>query len=294
MQTISDAELVAECRQGNKDAFGFLVDKYKGAVYALAYHRVRNAADAEDIAQEAFLLAYRRLPSLRNPHCFAGWLYTTTVHCAISWLRKRARSDQHMECLEHKDSPGLISVAEEAFRHRQLQESIQDAIETLADSQRLPILLHYLGGLSTKETAQFLGISHGSVRVRLHRARQQLRKEFIEMPEPIPAVLRLDAEFTIRLMERLQSLRFHKPIPVMPPVTIISASLLSLLFLVASLIGLPHWMNLSPAQFGVNKPIQVELMAAEVSAQEQNAQLSTEMPTPSPDASAAVLQFSDL
>jgi len=78
---LRDDLLVNKCLAGDRDAFGVLVDKYKDAVYGLVYSKVRNFHDAEDIAQEVFISAYRDLRSLRQPHRFSSWIYAIAANC---------------------------------------------------------------------------------------------------------------------------------------------------------------------------------------------------------------------
>ena len=94
MEKYSDEMLIRRTLQGDKDAFGFLVERYKGAVHTLAYRKLGDFHDAEDIAQETFLRAYQNLSSLKNPAQFAGWLYVITANCCKMYWRKRGRQFQ--------------------------------------------------------------------------------------------------------------------------------------------------------------------------------------------------------
>jgi len=200
----SDDNLVKACLKGDSSAFGFLVDKYKGAVHALAYRKVRNFEDAEDIAQEAFLKAYQNLESLKQPHCFASWLYAITANCARMWLRKNQKRRQTAVALEEVSQADLAVFSIQAHSAKGEQELVHDAINALPESYRLPISLHYLGGLSCHEIASFLGTSTNAILVKLHRARQKLRKEMLKMIEAEFAQQQLKPGFTIHLMERLR------------------------------------------------------------------------------------------
>ena len=86
---LEDDILVKKCLGGEKDAFGVLVSKYKDAVYGLAYSKVRNFHDAQDIAQESFIDAYKNLRSLKHPHRFSSWIYTIAANRCRMWLHNK-------------------------------------------------------------------------------------------------------------------------------------------------------------------------------------------------------------
>ena len=127
---LSDADLVRKCLNGEDSAYGFLVDKYKGAVHALARKKLSNHHDAEDVAQEVFIKAYQNLPSLKAPNRFAGWLYVITVNECRRHLKKRS-----------KEKEGLISITEgvslrEESRYalQQTKQQLHDVVEILPES----------------------------------------------------------------------------------------------------------------------------------------------------------------
>ena len=85
---LHDAELIQRTLAGDESAFGFLVDKYKGSVHALAYRKFGDFHTAEEITQDTFLKAYQKLSTLKDPARFPGWLYVIAARCCISWLRQ--------------------------------------------------------------------------------------------------------------------------------------------------------------------------------------------------------------
>ena len=93
----SDAELIKRTLEGDDNAFGFLVDKYKGAVHALAYRKIGDFHIAEDITQDTFLKAYQKLSTLRHYAHFPGWLYVIAARCCISWLRENQHPTQSLD-----------------------------------------------------------------------------------------------------------------------------------------------------------------------------------------------------
>lgn len=167
----TDTQLVARTLEGEREAFAQLVERYRRPIYALALQKVQNSADAEDVAQEAFIKAYRSLDSLREPSKFGSWLYGITLRGAVDWLRVRGKSAR-ME-----DDLGLFSPAFQANAElRELVETVMAAVGELSDAHRLVVTLRYVEGYSSKEIAETLSESRGAIRSRLFKAMQILRK----------------------------------------------------------------------------------------------------------------------
>jgi RNA polymerase sigma factor (sigma-70 family) len=210
----TDEALIRQCLDGDTDAFGFLVDKYKGAVYALAYHKIGNHHDAEDMAQETFLKAYQRLSTLRNTSGFAGWLYVICANCCYSWLRKRRKEKETVVPLRQLSHAEVSDSSYAKYANEQIEESVREAIDALPESERTVITLHYLGGLSCQEIGRFLGVSLSAAKMRLFRARSQLKERMIEMLEQTWGRSQIGSGFTFHLMETVQRMSpFSVPRP---------------------------------------------------------------------------------
>ena len=202
----SDETLIKQCLDGDTDAFGFLVDKYKGAVHALAYHKIGNYHDAEDIAQETFLKAYQNLSTLRNLSGFAGWLYVICANCCYSWLRRHRKQKGTVLSLRQSSYAEISSSSYTKHTDEEMEESVREAIDALPESEGTVVTLHYLGGLSCEEVSRFLGASLSAVKMRLFRARNHLREEMTEMLEQTQSKSRVGSGFTFRLMEIVQKM----------------------------------------------------------------------------------------
>ena len=170
--TRSDSTLVREVLAGNVEAFGPLVRRYQEAVYALAWSVVRDFAAAEDVAQEAFLTAYSRLPQLRDPSAFAAWLRRIATNVARVWLRKHG----------HQETPGEMERVEVPSERpgASLREEIAEILASLPQKKREVAILCYRDVLSRKEAARFLGIPEGTLRKRLHDAKRVLQRRVVE------------------------------------------------------------------------------------------------------------------
>ena len=207
-----DGYIIRKCLDGDSAAFGILVDKYKGAIYALAYSRLHNFHDAEDVTQEVFVKAYQKLRILRRWDNFHAWLYAITSNLCKDWIRSRSRRPDR-GFIEDED-PGILEIRSlDSYREKRtrqaLNESLHEALDSLPEIHRQVLMLFYLGGMSGKEMAAFLGVSPNTIRQRLYRARAQLKEEMLAMMEGTFKAQRLQASFTIRIVEILKRTRIH-------------------------------------------------------------------------------------
>jgi len=180
----TDQELVARVQRGEKAAFDLLVLKYQSRIVNLVSRFVRNPADALDVTQEAFLKAYRALPSFRGDSAFYTWLYRIAVNTAKNWLAIQARrsSDAETDYEEIERIEGNNALKEYATPERlllkdEIQTTILKAIEELPDDLRLAITLREVEGLSYEEIASVMECPIGTVRSRIFRAREAIDKQ---------------------------------------------------------------------------------------------------------------------
>lgn len=178
-----DAELVKRVLAGEKSAFGPLIDRYRPAALRLGRRILGDATDTEDITQEAFLQAFLGLASLRSPDRFGTWLLGIVVN--LCRMRIRARRDWHPAEEWHGGRvPEDFTLAdlqpspEAIYEVRELHDIVRAAIATLPPDQQQAVRMHYVDGLTLWEIGRFAGVPVGAVKVRLHRARARLRKEF--------------------------------------------------------------------------------------------------------------------
>jgi len=178
-----DLEAIRDVLAGDGEAFRRLVDKHAGSIFNLAYRMTGNAADAEDLAQEAFLQAYARLADFRAGARFHPWLYTIALNLCRSHLRRKSLprwlpvprgpgEDRPLEAEISDRSPD----PEQALLAREAEERLQDAIGALPSKYREVFVLRQGEELSYEEIAGVLGLPLGTVEVRLFRARRRLLK----------------------------------------------------------------------------------------------------------------------
>jgi RNA polymerase sigma-70 factor (ECF subfamily) len=180
---VTDVDLVARARQGDPAAFGELVDRHRPAVYRAALAALRSPADAEDAAQDAFLLAYRRLDGFRGDASFKTWLLTITWHQAINRRRSlksvwRALVDptteDEAETVINRVASGGPSP-EQTAAGAQLRRCIRDAIRALSPKLRDALLLAQAGDYSYEEIGAMLGAPVGTIKWRVSEARRAIR-----------------------------------------------------------------------------------------------------------------------
>ena len=177
-----DAQLIQRVLDGDDTAFSALVRKYQRSVHALAWRKIGDFHIAEDITQDTFLKAYQRLSMLKEPQSFGSWLYVITANQCKAWLRKKRTWMQSLEDtssaqLEKATYSGHIIEENEQMTEETQREVVKELLAKLQESDRTVITLYYLGGMTYEEISNFLGVSVGAIKSRLHRARQRLKKE---------------------------------------------------------------------------------------------------------------------
>jgi len=177
--------MISAILAGDTELYHQLIQPYEFSVYRMALSFVKNETEAEDVAQEAFLRAFRDLATFRGESKFSTWLISITLNEARTRLRRQ--STVRMESLDEppeeggKVSPALLrdwrEIPSEALERREVRALVQKAIGVLSPIYREVLVLRDIEELSIEETASMLAISVSSVKVRLHRARIMLQKE---------------------------------------------------------------------------------------------------------------------
>lgn len=180
----TDQQLVARVQQGDKAAFDLLVLRYQSRIINLVSRFVRNPSDALDVTQEAFLKAYRAMPSFRGDSAFYTWLYRIAVNTAKNWLaiQSRRSADSELDYEEIERIEGNSALREYATPERlllkdEIQATVIAAIEDLPEDLRLAITLREVEGLSYEEIASVMECPIGTVRSRIFRAREAIDKQ---------------------------------------------------------------------------------------------------------------------
>ncbi len=210
-----DAELIQRTLAGDDNAFSELVEKYQKQVHALAWRKVGDFHIAEDITQDTFLKAYQRLHTLKEPHRFAGWLYVIATRRCLAWFRKKRLWHQTLENIDtpvtNKDAYSK-HVAEEQAKtvDKAQQEVVKKLLETLKESDRTVITLHYFGEMTCEQMSEFLGVSANTIKSRLRRARNRLKKEEPMIQEAI-SNFQISPNLTDNIMQEIARLKPAAP-----------------------------------------------------------------------------------
>jgi RNA polymerase sigma-70 factor (ECF subfamily) len=170
--------LIRRCQRGDALAIEVLIRRYQNYVFRLCTLVMRNEQDAEDMTQETFIRAFRALPrfEIRQGTSFEAWLY----RIAVNACRSRMRRKWYQVLPWPEPAPQMVAEPEGQPEHQLMQGErrgqILDAIDCLGEKHRLVVILRYYAGLTNEEIARTLGIPSGTVRSRLHIARQKLRE----------------------------------------------------------------------------------------------------------------------
>ncbi|WP_100656710.1 RNA polymerase sigma factor RpoE [Alteromonas flava] len=182
-EQITDQQLVEKVQRGDKNAYNLLVVRYQHKVMHLVSRYVKNTGDVADVTQEAFIKAYRALPSFRGDSAFYTWLYRIAVNTAKNYLvsqgRKPPGSDIDAQEADYYDGGEALhdnSTPERALLSNEIETTLHRVVERLPEDLRMAITLRELEGLSYEEIAEVMDCPVGTVRSRIFRAREAIDK----------------------------------------------------------------------------------------------------------------------
>ena len=265
-----DVELIHRVLDGDDTAFTELVKKYQKPVHALVWRKIRDFHIAEEITQDTFLKAYQGLATLKEPQSFAGWLYVIAANHCSTWLRKKRLQTQSLEetgstRLEKATYSGYVIEENERTAAKAQREVVKKLLAKLQESERTVITLHYFGEMSSAEIGAFLGVSANTIRSRLRRAQQRLKKEEPMIREALDN-FQITPHLTENIMRKIARMKPAAPPggqPLAPWVITISMVAVVLLML-----GFGNHQYLSrfqkPYNFDATSEMTVELIEAPV------------------------------
>ena len=183
----SEGELLSRCAKGDTGAFGKLVTHYENAIFNLVYRMVGNRHDAENVTQEVFIKAFRKIRTFGGRSSFATWLYSIAANQSISERRRRSAKSRkgsvQMSVLDGNsdgaayDPPGNGPAPDTKLQATETHRRIEQAIEELDENFRTVVVLRDIEELDYNTISDVLGCSRGTVKSRLHRARLELRQK---------------------------------------------------------------------------------------------------------------------
>ncbi|MBK7560724.1 MAG: RNA polymerase sigma factor [Chitinophagaceae bacterium] len=176
---LSDNEIISQVLDGDHQAYAGLVNRYQNYVFTLTLRIVKNREDAEEVAQDVFIKAYKYLADFRGASKFTTWLYTIVNNTCISFLRKKKLDIHSLDNEKVFEMAGNLDSGMKAnlVEHKSKLAMVHDAIGLLNADDAQIITLFYKAEQSLEETAQILGIEVNTAKVRLHRARTRLKEK---------------------------------------------------------------------------------------------------------------------
>ena len=181
---LDDAQLVARSLKQDHEAFGQLIDRHASTIVNLAYRMVGNRAEAEDLAQEAFLTAFKALSTFRADSKFSTWLYRIGVNKCKDWLRAKrpgqGPADLDVdEALDHHVAE--MRTPERLLSQQQVAHELEQAIARLPPLYREAFVLKHVEGLSYEEMEEILGVNSDTLKMRVYKGRLQLSRDLVAL-----------------------------------------------------------------------------------------------------------------
>ena len=181
--TQNDVELIQRILQGDQDAFAVLVNKYQKGIHALAWRKIGDFHIAQEITQDTFLKAYQNLGDLKEGYnSFGGWLYVIAARLCYDWRQKNAMPMESMDNIDasevdHVSYSRYVADKQATEADETRREVVKKLLQKLPESERTVITLFYLGEMTINAISEFLGVSPNTIKSRLSRARNRLKKE---------------------------------------------------------------------------------------------------------------------
>ena len=218
MEREDDVQLIRKILSGDDAAFGILVEKYQKSIHTLVWRKIGDYHYAEEIMQDAFLQAYKKLSTLKNPNQFAGWLHVMANRLCIDWMRKQKRIRKQQPTMQSLEGTRLEEIEESSYTHHiseqwvtqrteYCHELVQKLLEKLPENERTVVTLYYLDEMPTKEIGKFLGVPVNTIASRLHRARKRLQTDQEFLDQEFFGHLELSDNLKENIMSQLEQLR---------------------------------------------------------------------------------------
>ena len=238
MEKESDVQLIQRILSGDEAAFNILVQRYQKSVHALAWRKLGDFHDAEEITQDTFLQVYKRLPTLKDPYKFSGWLYVIVNRLCIDRMRQKhltiqSLEDTPMEEVEKSSYTHHVSEQQQTEITERRRAIVKTLLEKLPESERTVMTLFYLGEMTVKEISKFLGVSASAIHNRMYRARKRLQEEKELLVQEVLSTVQIPASISQNIMQRVADV---KPTPQTTPKPVIPWIAFGTVFLLLALL----------------------------------------------------------
>ncbi len=267
----NDPELIQRTLDGDQAAFTALVEKYQKGIHALAWRKIGDFHIAQEITQDAFLRAYQRLRTLKDHSLFPGWVYVITSHLCTEWHRKKKLPTQSLETtdvseIDQVSHSQYIAEKRDTEAAEARREIVQKLLKKLPESERTVMALHYLGEMTCETIGKMLGVSSNTIKSRLSRARNRLRKEEAIIRENLSS-FQLPTQFTENIIKEISRINPIVPSSSKPFVPWIVSAASAILVLLLIGIGVQHLsISFQPYDLNSESMLTVEIVDTPVSA----------------------------
>ena len=217
----SDVQLIRRILSGDDAAFSTLVQKHQKSVHALVWRKIGDFHIAEEITQDTFLRVYKSLATLKDPNLFAGWLYVIANRLCINWSEKnntviQSLEDTPIEEIEESTYTRYLSEQREVEASDYHCEIVQKLLQKLPESERTVVTLYYLGEMTAKEIAKFLGVSVNTIKSRIRRARARLQNHEELLISKTLGSVQFPTNLTDNIIQEIANIK-QTPAPVGKP-----------------------------------------------------------------------------
>ncbi|MXV82849.1 sigma-70 family RNA polymerase sigma factor [Candidatus Poribacteria bacterium] len=203
----NDFALIQRVLEGDDNAFTLLVNRYQKAIHTFVWRKIGDFHTAEELTQDIFLKAYKKLALLKPPYHFLGWLYVIATRHCIAWMRKKQEPTTSLDAMPAAELEDLSYIAYEATRaeaadlehHRDL---VKHLLQKLPESERTVVTMHYLAEMPCEKISEFLGVSPNTVKSRLHRARKRLKTQE-HLLHGVSAIFQVPPTLTANIMQEV-------------------------------------------------------------------------------------------
>ena len=239
-----DVNLIQRTLEGDQQAFTTLVEKYQKQIHALAWQKIGDFHIAQEITQDAFFTAYQKLATLTHHSQFSGWIYAITSNKCKNWHRKKRSTFQSLQTinpveLEEAYYLEYITHQREEAANQKRRAIVQKLLSKLQESDRTIVNLFYIAEMTCEDIGRFLGVSPNTVRSRLHRARNRLKKEEAMIKENLSS-FQLPTQFTENITKEISRLNPITPSGSKPLVPIAVSAAAAVLILLLMGAGIQH------------------------------------------------------
>ena len=211
----NDFALIQRVLDGDDNAFTVLVNRYQKAIHTFVWRKIGDFHTAEELTQDIFLKAYKKLPLLKPPYHFLGWLYVIATRHCIAWMRKKQEPTTSLDAmpgvqLEELSYAAYEATGAEAADVEHQRDLVKRLLQKLPESERTVVTMHYLAEMPCEKISEFLGVSPNTIKSRLYRARKRLETQE-HLLHGVSAIFQVPPTLTANIMK--EAARIQPTVP---------------------------------------------------------------------------------